>query len=200
MQTSAINCNRSLKTDRLLKSPVSWIFLASSAISFNSLLIALCQSNISVIGCVPSISETLLLGSKYFLLPVLDDSQGHIMMSNDWLMPSVESRWHFPNMSAPFLPSIQVKITFKSKRTNQLQAHNKTVQKKTKGWMTKEILPAAEAFLLVLSCLSISACPDIQRVRKKMKAMEGTLPSYSQECCIKTARLERLALLVRTFQ
>ena len=37
MQTSAMNCKRSLKADKFVKSPECCIFLASSAISLNSL-------------------------------------------------------------------------------------------------------------------------------------------------------------------
>lgn len=63
-----------------------------------------------------------------------------------------------------------------------------------------ETLLVEEAFPLEQSYLSISANPDIHQVKPTMKAMEETLPSYSQECCTETARPETPALLLKTSQ
>ena len=79
MQTSAMNCNLSLKADRLVKSPESCIFLVCAAISFNSFFIALCQNNISSIGCVVMVSETSMVHEQYFLFPVAVDSHEHFI-------------------------------------------------------------------------------------------------------------------------
>lgn len=57
MQISAIKFSLSLKTDGSYASEIC-IFLASSSISFNSLLIALCQSITVSIGCSPVNSDT----------------------------------------------------------------------------------------------------------------------------------------------
>ena len=74
MQTSAMNCNLSLKADISVKSPECCILLVSTAISLSSFFIALCQSNISSIGCVPVASETSNIDPECFLFPVDVDS------------------------------------------------------------------------------------------------------------------------------
>lgn len=95
MQTSAIKCNLSLKDDKLVKFPERCIFLASSDIALNSLLIALCQCNISFIGCIPPVSKTSL-DSKYFLFPTLEDSHAQFILSICWInVPVLEPLQHW---------------------------------------------------------------------------------------------------------
>lgn len=126
MRTSAMNCNRSLKANKFVKSPESCIFLDSSAISFNSCLIALCQSSISSIGYVPWMLETSLIGSKYFLFPDFGESHAQFILSICWInLLAIESKGHWtresstqiPVLSASFLLFIQVNTTF-NKQSN----------------------------------------------------------------------------------
>ncbi|KAM6578615.1 hypothetical protein CsatB_030452 [Cannabis sativa] len=62
MQISAIKLSLSSKADRLEKSLETYILLIFPNVSFIYLLIALCQSNISSIGCEPvSLSQLALI-------------------------------------------------------------------------------------------------------------------------------------------
>ena len=92
MQISDINCNLSLKADRLVKSPPSCIFLVSTTISLNSFLIALCHSNISSIGCVPLRSEASRPDSVCFLFPVVVNSHTLFTFSIWWVDGQQELR------------------------------------------------------------------------------------------------------------
>jgi len=128
MQTSAMNWNLSLKADRLVKSPECCIFLASTAISLNSFFIALCQSNISSIGCVPVVSETSIIDSECFLFPVVVDSQAQFTFST-WWVNDLELHWTwewFTQVSIVLmllLPSIQEKTTFNKQEYNKIKIY-----------------------------------------------------------------------------
>lgn len=129
MQTSAMNCNLSLKADRLVKSPESCIFLDCAAISFNSFFIALCQSNISSIGCVLMVSETSMLDPEYFLFPVAVDSHAHFIFPFWWVKGlGLHRTWEwskqFSTVLALLPPSIQVKTTFNKQEYNQIHYHD----------------------------------------------------------------------------
>lgn len=81
IQTSAINCSLLLNVDRPEKSLDSWIFLAASAISFNSLFIALCQCNISSTGRFIMNSVWKKSDSEKSILPLLEDLQALFSLS-----------------------------------------------------------------------------------------------------------------------
>lgn len=134
MQTSAMNCNLSLKADRLVKSPESCIFLVCTAISFNSFFIALCQNNISSIGCVVMVSETSVKHVEYFLFPVVVDSHAHFIFPFWWLTGLLLHRtWEwstrFSTVLPRLLPSIQVKITFNKQEYSQIHYHENQIYK-----------------------------------------------------------------------
>lgn len=196
MHTSAINCKRSSNADKSEKSPDSWIFLASSAISFISLFIDLCQSFISSTGCIWASKESYLVSSGYFLFPALDPSHAHcalLVLQGSMLLE--ESRQHWNGESSmrheaavSLFPPNQVKMTF---NTEKYQSTSQILQLLKLDLNSN--LPAEGASLLELSCLSTSASPCFHLWKWRKKAMEGTRQAYSQECCRETARLCKLA-------
>lgn len=117
MHTSAINCSLALKDDISEKFPDCCILLVSSAISINSLRIALCQYRISSMGCL---STWPSIDSAYFLFPALESSCEEIWLSA-WsmeeasLQSQVASELDLVEFSVTFLvvfPSIHAKTTF----------------------------------------------------------------------------------------
>ena len=136
MQTSAMNCSLWLNEDRLEKSPECWMLLAASVISFNSLLMALCQSRISSIGWNSVERVASQFSSIYFLLPILEDSHAQCPFMLWHPKVGAPESWHqalelssqLLHVSDNFAPFIQEKITFINRSLSQLvQVHPKKI-------------------------------------------------------------------------
>ena len=166
MQTSAMNCSLLLNEDRLEKSPESCMLLAASVISFNSLLMALCQSRISSIGWNSVEMIASQFSSIYFLLPTPEDSQAQCLFTlwhakvgapESW-QQALELSSHLLHISYNFVPSIQEKITFINRSWSQLAflIPLRPSKNKTKS-LPKRSSPAGEVSLLGLSCTSKSS-------------------------------------------
>ena len=136
MQTSAMNCSLLLNANKSEKSPESWIFLAASAISFNSFFIALCQSNISSIGQDTMELVWAAFSSICFLLTVLENSHAQFPCSVCLINALAPESWHLTLrlslqlfcISDTFTPSIQANTTFTSAKIKLVWFSHKTIQ------------------------------------------------------------------------